>query len=1025
MPGRIPFNLRLKLNAALLATFVLMAGVFWAIVAPFQQRQVDLARSKAEVLLGALAEAERSQLANEVFEGRVEALRLRVNHLLDVQNVGYVAIYGKDGSLLWADGPFSTLHQEAALQPDMRRRAEKESYIWGQRHKDISVLHHLSRVKAMGVPTGYLLLSYSLADVELARQGYTTLLLSLLGATLTVLLLFLNVFLGRTIISPIQAVAETMESISRGQWDTRIPVQGGDEISRLGASFNRMADRIHEQQLSLIEAEATFRSIVENAVEGIFRQSPKGKFMSANPAMVRILGYESQEELLQADLEMEQYIHTRPEELQPLIAAAAAHGEAAGYVLRMRRKDGTLFWGSISIREHRDEEGRLLHYEGSLLDITDREEKKLADQAREAAEERTRAKSEFLAVMSHELRTPMNAVIGMSHLALQTELTLKQREYLDTVHQSGRALLAVINDILDFSKIESGKLELEVETFMLDDVLARVGAILAGQATQKGLNVIFHTEPGTPYCLAGDPLRLGQVLINLVGNAVKFTERGEVGIHVSCNMTRQDPQCGGKELLFCVWDTGIGIAEDKQEGLFAPFTQADETTTRKYGGTGLGLSICDSILRLMHGRIWVESVVGEGSNFFFTARFSAPDVCPENPAIPEEAVGAPVLVLTDSDSQLRAVCAALEDLAMKPLPGWEHGGVSGIGASPKVSMAVVDASSHIHLADHLLTKIAELPLLLLTDPAYAGALALASSSGASRILHKPVTRSSLAAAVCGLMQPGEVGEAGGGPEPAMPAFAFARVLVVEDNAVNRQLAVELLQRVGVRAETANNGLEGVRAVVQNEYDLVFMDIQMPEMDGLQAARAIRRLPHRERTPIVAMTAHAMEQDRQRCLEAGMNGYVSKPIDPKELYGVLTQWLEPSGGLANSMERSALAESALEPPLGWDMTRCQKLMGGDMERALMLAGIFLREHAGDIDELAEARKANDWERVRRLAHRIKGSSGNICAPRMAQAARELEQAAQQAAAPLAPALFDEFAAAYAELISSIEALQNKA
>jgi two-component system, sensor histidine kinase and response regulator len=737
-------------------------------------------------------------------------------------------------------------------------------------------------------------------------------------------------------------------------------------------------------------------------------------FVSAS--LQHLLGYHPDEYLKHADFWRS---HVHPEDLPEVEAKQVElfrHGEhLAEY--RFRKKDGSYCWVSDEQHLIRDAAGRPVEVVGSWSDIDARKAAELAfaaaqeelEKATEAALEANEAKSVFLANMSHEIRTPMNAVIGLSHLALKTDLTPRQRDYVLKIKSSGQHLLGIINDILDFSKIEAGKLSIENIDFDLDKVLENVGNLMSEKASAKGLELIFEVEPTVSAHFRGDPLRLGQILINFCNNAVKFTDKGEVSVQVRVLEDSSDSQL----VEFSVSDTGIGMSEPQIERLFQAFEQADASTTRKYGGTGLGLAISKQLTEMMGGHVSVESAPGKGSTFRFTARLGK-GVATQRPRLLQSDLRGRRVLIIDDNPHARAVLANMltnmtlvadeaasgaEAIGMVQQAAeagqqyeiafidWQMPGMNGIETGKRIlDLQQLDSPPH---------------LVMVTAYGREEVLKQAEECGFENVLIKPVTSSILfdTAVVALGAGAGRPEQVQAGPSFDIDRMRGARILLVEDNEINQEVAIGQLEDAEAFVDLAENGEIALRMIRDNEYDAVLMDMQMPVMDGVEATRIIRSNPSFETLPIIAMTANAMASDRILCLEAGMNDHIAKPIDPDQLFGVLLRWIKRSdsdGGKAvqsGGAARPAVArapESALAIP-GIDVSAGLRRTGGNRARYETLLRKFAEQQADAVVAMEDALSSGDAATAERAAHSLKGAAATLGANALSEAAARAEAA----------------------------------
>jgi two-component system, sensor histidine kinase and response regulator len=828
--------------------------------------------------------------------GDVKSAREILSALQAKQHVIYACIYDKDGK------PFATYSREPGRIGVASASTQNQAASIVGRNMIV-----FQPIVLNGESIGTIFIEEDLADIRQRTSGFAEIALLIFLASLAVSFL-LSSRLQRVISGPIRELAKTASSVSAHEdYSVRAKKRGNDEIGFLFDQFNSMLDRIQHRDVALQQAHdnlekrveertAYLNALIENTPLGIVAIGTDDCVQICNPAFEHLFGYSLNEIVgqplsgLLSSAEIFSEVTSNQERLR--------QSKPAHMVTRRKRRDGTMVdveAFAVPLRAAGTYTGAVLIYQ----DITER--KHVEDAlllAKELAEAASRAKSEFLANMSHEIRTPMNGIIGLTELVLDTKLDKEQRNYLSLAKISADSLLSLINDILDYSKIEAGKLDIDAIEFNLVDSLGETMKTLSLRAHQKGLELAFEIKPNVPDSLVGDPGRLRQIVINLVGNAIKFTERGEVVLQVDTESATEDEVL----LHFIVIDTGIGISAAKQGSIFEAFKQADGSMTREYGGTGLGLTISSRLVELMGGRIWVESQLGQGSRFHFILRFvvQKPSARTTLPNDAKTLRDMRVLIVDDNATNRQILLKMAESWHMAPTA--VDSGASALvclGEAKDLERPFLLILLDAHMPDmDGFTLAAAIKshtdwkptTVMMLSSAGQGMDALRCSElGVAAYLTKPVRRGELLDAILSAL--GTPAEQETSSPIILPALARRnplRVLLVEDNAVNQLVALRLLERYGHVVRVAVNGKKALEALETDSYDVVLMDVQMPEMNGWQATQAIR---DKERTtgehiPIIAMTAHVMKGDEERCLAAGMDSYLTKPIRVPELLAQL-------------------------------------------------------------------------------------------------------------------------------------------
>jgi two-component system, sensor histidine kinase and response regulator len=1046
------FSLRGKLTAIIMITSSVAVLVACTVFALYD---VTTFWRSLESELGTVAEITGSNMTAALTFGDVKAANEILSSLGIQTHIVEACVYKADGTVL----------------AEFRRGGSKESFTPPAPLPDQTLFasgHMLvfRQVRLDGEVIGSIYLKSDLGELHSRIALFSAILLAVFILSLVISFL-LAARLQLLISEPIGQLALTAHEVSvKKDYSLRVAKGNNDEIGFLVDTFNEMLGQIEHREAALqhahdglelrvdertrelqkevadrtraeheLEERKSFlNSLIENLPIAITAIDNDGIVEMCNPAFEKLFLFSQQSILGRSLAELVTNSESRLElESNRRILL---QGEGVHLVTRRSRSDGSL----VDVEVHSVPLGSEAKRRGGLLLYQDITERKLAEEAmrhaKEAAEAASNAKSEFLANMSHEIRTPMNGILGMTELTLETDLNPEQREYLGMVKTSADSLLVLLNDILDFSKIEAGKLDLDLAPFPLRESLGETLKILGIRAHQKSLELAWQVAEDVPEYVVGDLGRLRQIVVNLIGNALKFTEHGEVFLLVEKVSDLPEEV----ELHFSVRDTGIGIAKEKQSEIFAPFTQADGSTTRLYGGTGLGLGIATRLVEMSRGKIWVESELGRGSTFHFTLHFGTTDGKTRERKVPDPEIlqNSGALIVDDNETNrtillqmlagwgLRAEAVGGTRLALDALERARTAEqpfdlvVTDLHMPEADGFALVEAIRKNPLSTHL-------PVIMLSSASLGSNRDRCRDLAIAACLMKPVQPSELLDVLLSELTRARPERSEGivSPQPIGEQRSGLKILLAEDNAVNRLLARRLLEKYGYTVIAVQNGQEALEAIEREKPDLVIMDVQMPVMDGLEAIRTIRGTEHTSglHLPIIALTAHAMKGDRERCLEAGADEYLTKPIRAAELFAALSRM--KTGNTAPdppAMAADPVSSSGAVIDLQEALHRV-----GDQETLEELARLFIEECPKLMTQIRQSLAASDGIALERSAHSLQGSSASLGAPGISRASQELQKLARSghwtAARSLFASLEREIAALYSQLSTLLRAVPS--
>ena len=1056
MPAKsLPF----KINLALIATTILVSVFFSILVYPLEMKRSKEQINLVHGLLATIFKQKNSDLANEIFANQQRAIEVSLAEIQTiVADIDTVCLYKPDGALSLCSSPTA----RGPLQPSVVTRLQQEPSFFQLTQSDgLHLARYAHRIEVIGEPVGYLVISYNLERILDQNRILLILFWLMFVVTLAVMGLFLNLFLYKSVINPVNRLNQALNRVKQGKLGETVILPWQDEIGEMGTTFNEMSlnllqskeeieqHRNHMEQLvqertaellvakdqaesaedSLRHQRDLLNILMETIPNPLFHKDVAGRYTGCNRAFETFIGKPRQQIIGKTafDLAPPAIAERYQQQDQELFN----HPGTQSYEWKVIRADGDTRDVVFNKATITDTGGKVIGLVGIISDITD------LVQNRRQAEIANQTKSKFLANMSHEIRTPMNGVIGMTTLLLDSELDSSQRAYVETIRSSGESLLKIINDILDLSKIEAGKLALEAIHFDLRPLIDRLIDIAKIRSAEKHLQFICAVAPEVPDALIGDPDRLWQILLNLVGNACKFTSHGEIFLEVTALEINESAR-----LRFAVHDSGMGIPTDKHHLLFQSFSQIDASSTRQFGGTGLGLNISKQLCELMNGEIGVQSEPDIGSEFWFTIQLP---ISPTSIAAPSWLAlvnSIPILVVAEN-SRIRTMLA-------RQLTAW-GAVVTAVDSAKaaqelhrpgdmpppfpivylscdKVKEAWAALTAQVGLTSAATRLVLIRPMTASKDP----------DPPAAVVLTQPIRFGDLQQSLAQLFMGPAASSAQTTAQSAPPAKTELpkrwAILLAEDNPINQLVMVGILQKLGYNLiDIANNGAEAIVALEQHRYDLVLMDLSMPEIDGLEATRHIRRgslVQTNRKVPIVALTAHAMRGDRERCLAAGMDDYITKPIDHLELARILARFL-PSGASEKivteptRLPQTQPARAAEMPPAiaSVDFQALVDRLSGDQDMATTILAELHQDLPAQLAILQDCLAKTDCIATGRQAHKLKGALSNIGAESLCNLLARMEQLAKAGDPVALTALTGELMAEYRQVIRAIEGIRS--